>query len=1031
MTIRLLTLLSFFGMACTGNGPGGKDNPDDTSIEPDDTGEIEYEEGCIVLDGGQTFAWMEDALKVAGEGSTVSLEDCGTTFDQQAIVTKGVSIVGPGVGVMVWNAPVNKAAIEVSGADGASIEGFTFTSTRDGILIESSTGTQLTNLEFIEIANTAVVANNSQGTTVSNSVFQAPKYGAVQVDNGTATVDGNTVTNSLGFGFRSTDGAVITASNNVVSGTLYTSLDNGLIDGFGLWGDGGSFVSSSNELTDNVIAVLVDEGDIDSTDDVISGGLYGIYGVFGEFYVTGAQVTNAIQFAIVLVTQNDPVTLTNSTVYGDPEVVFMQDDPEAWGDANAGSIVLQSDDVITVEGLELEGYNAQGLTLQDYSTGGEAYLTDVQIISPGRYGIVISDMDAVLTDVTVDDLRLVDDPTLVNQDYYFSVGYGLLIVSSDVEWNGGGVSNSVPINMVAQSSSLNFDGITVTGGEVLSLWSINSSLVLTNSTVTDAPGFGGIANYSGDLVLDSNTFIDNLKTTYTIDEGRNLQYLSSGPGGTWTSGSGTFTDDTATFISDGYQAGDVILPLNYGYYVDILSVDSETELTLDVTFPSSGSDSYWYGYHVLSTYTQETYSYFNSLDVVGSSASSMSITNNTFTNGSEGLYIDGGDVVIEDNIWTNYNGSPIRLVGVTSTAELKDNTFYQSGEDALYCSGSALEVDGLTIDGVEGTEYQYERWRDGTLDYSYSTTYTGPAAAFYDCTVTLDGVTISGANERSIYASDTSLELYELNISEDPNAENLGYGVVLLNWSGIEPYLLASEVTITSDSMGDVMSLYNSNASAGQIYLEDLTVVGGSANGLVLDGVTAEFVNLRADSMTDNGIQSIGSELSIDGGSMSTHGCAGISAQGDDAQSLDYGYNGAVSNGNTTFTAVGGDFQTLGLVAGDLIVISDLRSCPFVIASVDDADTLTLTSPVGSDGTNLSYQVMTAGTAPGVTVTLNDLSSNDSTYGLYLDTVTAELTDVTTGGNDWGISCGASTTTTCSNVSSTGDSVGADYGCCP
>ena len=94
MNIRLFCLLATVGVisACDGNGPGNKDEVDDTATG-DDTGDINYEEGCIALSTGQTFAWMEDALKVAADGDTIE-DDFEHAFDHADVAKFAVLRVG-------------------------------------------------------------------------------------------------------------------------------------------------------------------------------------------------------------------------------------------------------------------------------------------------------------------------------------------------------------------------------------------------------------------------------------------------------------------------------------------------------------------------------------------------------------------------------------------------------------------------------------------------------------------------------------------------------------------------------------------------------------------------------------------------------------------------------------------------------------------------------------------------------------------------------------------------------------------------
>ena len=1035
MNTRLLALLAAGGLlsACNG-GPGNKDNNDDTGPSGnDDTGDIVYEEGCIALSTGETFAWIEDAIKVANDGDTIALGDCGETFDQQAIVTKGVRIEGPGAGVMVWNAPVNMAAIEISGANGASVSGFTFTSTRDGILVESATNTLLDANEFVSIANTAVVTRNSTDTTVSNSLFTAPAYGAVQVDNGTATVDGNTVENPLGFAVRSTDGSTVTVSNNTVSGTLYTSLDNGLIDGFALWGDGGHLVTDSNVLTDNVVHVWTEEADLTASGDVMSGGTYGIIAQLGAHSVDGVTITDAYSWGAILVGQNDDVSLTNSTISGDPDLVFTSDDPDPAAWSSAGAVLLRTDSLATVSGVTITGYNARGLEVSPYSNRATLEMSDTLITNAGRYGLTLNETDATLTDVQVEDTRLHHDPATVNQAS-LSVGFGVLVQNATVDWTGGGLADSEVINLVAFSSNMTFDDIVQSGGGSMGIAAVSSTTVIQNSTLTDSPNQGALANYSGDMVIDANTFVDNQKTVYTNVQGYDLQgrayaTYNNGYGGAWTASSGTFTDVNAQFVTAGVQPGDLLYPYSYGGSYEVLSVDSETQLTVDVTFASSGTGSYWAVYQVTGTYQSETYRYFDSRDIVGSAPSSLTITNNTFNTGSDGIFVDSGEITVEGNSWTNYNGSILDIYG--GSVEMKDNSIDGAGDYGIFCSNATLDIEELAMANMNGREYKYERYRDGELDYSSSYTYTGSSLYLSSCETVLDEVAISGPNEEGIYASDSSLEFYDVSVSEDESIDNLGYGLVAISWSSKEPSLLGDTVTLTSESSGDALRLYNGYTTNGSVLLEDLTIVGSSDDGISMDGIDAEFSNLTVEDTRGDGLAAIGGSLTLENASVSSNTCSGISLQGDDAQTVTSGSGVGVTSGTSSLSVSGATFETNGVVGGDRIYLNSLRDCPFIISSVDGEEDLTIVGSFPSDGSNLSWSVTSAGTNSTGTLVIDGLDATDNVFGLYVDGSDATLENVTTGGNSVGVVCGGEmVNTSCSAVSSSGDLDAGDYGCC-
>ncbi len=76
LSIRLLALsTTVVALGCGGKTDSSTDQSTDTGSTTGDTGDTvpQYEEGCILVDGEGGYKWLEDALEVAGEGSTVSL----------------------------------------------------------------------------------------------------------------------------------------------------------------------------------------------------------------------------------------------------------------------------------------------------------------------------------------------------------------------------------------------------------------------------------------------------------------------------------------------------------------------------------------------------------------------------------------------------------------------------------------------------------------------------------------------------------------------------------------------------------------------------------------------------------------------------------------------------------------------------------------------------------------------------------------------------------------------------------------------
>ncbi|MCP4804687.1 MAG: hypothetical protein GY913_33930 [Proteobacteria bacterium] len=863
----LLLAAPLLALGCNngGNGDGSNDTgpSDDSGI-----GTPNYDEGCLVLDGGQSFAWLSDALVVADEGSTIDLTGCGDLFEQTAEVTKSVNIVGPGES-MVWNAPVNEPALTITGASDVNVSGFTLISTRNGLVLDASSNVTFDAIVFADIANTAIKATDS-AIAVTNSTFTAPQYGGIDLSGGTASVSGNTFDAPLAFAVRATDDAVATVSDNVISDVMYTDATDGISDGFALFGDGGSFVTENNTLTNNIVAVFVTQGDVTMSGDVMEGGLYGVFSQLGAVDIDSVTITDATTQGLQIVAQDDPVSVTNTAVSGDPELVYTTADPDGWTGAAAW---IQTNAGINIESVTIDGYNARGILLAGYDDSGtDLSVNDLTITNTGRYGLTLQWVDAVMSDVLVDTVRLVDDPALVNQDYSYSVGYGALIYESDVQWTGGGILDSEVIGMVSQYATVNFDTVELSGHQDLGVWGIYTTLDVRNSEISMSPALGGIANYYGDAVVADNTFVDNLATEFYEYDSTSWTYLTTGTTGNHTAGDNVFTDENATFETWGLVAGDAISSSANGSWNYITSVDSETQLTMDYAWSYDGEDTTYYVYQG----TPRTYGYEysnQSQDIVCSSGTSMEITGNTFSNGSQSVWFSGCEgVVVEDNAWDGYtSGYVLQFSSGPDTAKVSNNTIANTGPFPVYCYNSTVDIEELTITGSGASSTDITYYTDGEETGSYVSSYSGEAIYASTCTMTLDTVSVTDAAYNAIYAYDTTLELFDVSVEGGSDLTTELDGTINAVWSAVDPYFLVDGVDVTDAGLGAGIGITVADGlGSGTIQLDSATVTGSTGSGLDINGATATVMN-SSFTGNENGILSTGSDLILDTVDLSTN----------------------------------------------------------------------------------------------------------------------------------------------------------------
>lgn len=982
-----LSILSFAApillIGC--NGPGSdKDNSNDTGPAGGDSDEpvVNYDEGCIALDSGQTFAWLSDALTVADSGATIDLSGCGDTFEQTAEVTQSVTITGGG---LTWNAPVNESALTVTGAADVTVSGFTLTSTRNGLMVDSSSNVTFDDIVFASVANTAIKSTDSS-ITVSNSTFTAPEYGGLDISGGTASVVGNAFDAPIGFAVRTTDGAVATVTDNTLNDCIYTDASEGISDGFALFGDDGSFVTENNTFSNNIVAIFTNQGDITMTGDVIEGGLYGVYGQLGAFDIDGVTVTTPQTQGMYLVAQDDAISLTNSTIYGDPDLTYYTADSTAW---TGGAVTLASDAGITVEGVDIEGFNAQGLLAVGYSDVTDVAMTDVTITNTGRYGLWLQDVDAVMSNVMVDTVRLVDDPAEVNQDYTYSVGYGVMVYEADVQWTGGGILDSEVIGMVAQYSSVTLDTVELGGHTDLGVWGIYSTLDVSNSTISMSPALGGVANYYGDAVITDNTFVDNLATDFYEYDSTSWTYLRTGTTGDFTSGTTTFTDENAEFVTWGLNVGDAISSSANGSWNYVASVDSETQLTMDYAWSATAEDTLYYIYQG----TPRTYGYEysnQSQDLVCSGGTSMEITGNTFTNGSQSVWFSGCEgAVVEDNSWDGYaNGYVLQFSSTTDTAKVKNNTIANTGPFPVYCYNSVVDIEGLSIDNATASSTDITYYTDGEETGSYTSSYSGEAVYASGCTLTLDDVQFTDTAYNAIYASESTLELFDVSVSGGSDLTSEYHGTIAATWSSSDPYLLIDGLSIDGPSAGIGLGISVADGlGSGTVSMDGVVVSDVADDALSAAGVTGTLSNSSLTA-SGTGLWSSGSDLTLETVTLSSNVGWGYAASDLDGD----GYSAGGGDCDDTNAAVNpGAAETVNSIDDDCDGYADDGTS----TADSDGDGYEIADGDCDDTDNTRY--------PGAAEATAGVDSDCDGFGFVANQSSLDATGLTVTGNGGGL----------------------------
>ncbi|MBK9366602.1 MAG: right-handed parallel beta-helix repeat-containing protein [Deltaproteobacteria bacterium] len=863
----------------------GENKDDDGTTETGETAEpIVYEEGCILVDGGQGFAYLADAYTVVPEGGEITL--CEGTLDETLVITKSVKIVGPGVDLLTWNAPVNQAAIQVQGAAQVQISGVGFTSTRNAVEIEGASGVTLSDVSFDSVGNTAIKVIDSEDVIIENATFTTPAYGAVSVEGGSATVRGSVMESPVGFGVYAQDGANVTVETSTISGTVYTNADEGLIDGFALWAVGGSTLTTNgNTLTDNVVQVWGDDADISLSGDVLTGGFYGVVHTLGAFSIEGSTVQDAYWTALRIITPDD-ILIANTEIIGTPELVAA--DPYNFTNYIGGGATLATDGTITISDVNLTGYNALGMIVLGYNEAPTIVAERLNIVSPGRYGLRMHGADATFTDVSVIDMRLVDDPATVNASGSYDTGFAVSLWECNTRWTGGAVTGSELIGMLNYAGSLQLTGTTHGDHGAFGLWNYEGTAYVSGATFTDSPSEGGVANYTGSLTLDSSTFIDNI-ASYTYE-----------------------------YSYDDGNGGTVTYAYEYSHQSQDVICYSATSCELTNNTFSNGSAGVQVSYSSNVLIEGNTWTDYQRYPVyLYSQTDPVELKDNTFKDigyyavycssgavEAEGLLIDGivssmSEVVYyTDGVETGgytYSSSGQALYLNNCSFAMRDSAITGANYHAMYAYDSAIELIDVTVqDGSSAGSSSY-----GTLRAQWSATQP----SFYAAGLTVSGTTYGDGLQLYGAGRGGVVELSDLTLTN-----NQGRGMLI---QGL-PDASLSDVTATGNGSDGAFL----EAMSGELFGEN-TFSSNGRYGLYVDG----RLDYDKDGYTiGEGDCDDTSASRYPGATESTNrkddDCDGIADGGTDATDYDGdGYSAATGDCDDTTTATypGGPETTLGV----------------------------------------------------------------------------------------------------------------------
>jgi len=661
-------------------------------------------------------------------------------------------------------------------------------------------------------------------------------------------------------------------------------------------------------------------------DATIAGPDWGAFRVTGgTATITNAEVTDAGSFG-VYADESATVTLQDSSFGG---IAHRDSSTQLW-DIDGVGVWVEGGSTVDMSGNSIVAAEIAGVSVDENST---VTMDGDQIVGTGltfagitvrsssltasgventdyvQYGVLSIDATTLeFESLTAQTNPEASVPNNVEQDSIGSVG--VYVLESEVTIAGTEEFPSV-------ISGNNGAGVLVSprsGGSV-------SGLTMSHALVQDNASFG-ITVYSGDATLDNVTVSETRRDdAYCITD---TGYRCNMAVALWSS-SATLTDSSVLDSTDwGLAVVNGVLEVEGGVFarneangifgqggsITAKDVLFEQGKDVQITMQANGTvlvDNCTFrdGEHI-DVFEYEAgdgvmirqVSYYQARDIYVSETD-LTVLNSTFENGEQGITVAGGEggatATITDSTFSGYN--QYGVYGSTNAELTVERTdFTDMGRYAFYCYSCSLDASEVSFKDFTTYKYKFEYYQDGeevfTNDYEQVDSVMDMSLG----DVVLEDVTIEGTDGRVMYASNTTLEMDGVTMSEI--ARNHATPAALdINWTQRTtdgstdpqsyPNAVLNGVTIqgpvggyTNEMSGEVyptnvmrMSGWTDSTTGeqpeGVIEISDLLITGTTDRDLVAGGITA--TNLGSFNMTGfdiDGVQDFGLVLNQTSGAI-------------------------------------------------------------------------------------------------------------------------------------------------------------------
>ena len=255
-------------------------------------------------------------------------------------------------------------------------------------------------------------------------------------------------------------------------------------------------------------------------------------------------------------------------------------------------------------------------------------------------------------------------------------------------------------------------------------------------------------------------------------------------------------------------------------------------------------------------------------DVYARETPSVQIQNNTFLQGTNGIYLSGSEGSIENNQWTDYLQRPIGVYD-SEGVDIIGNEISGFGYYGIYCSQAQVDIDTGNFEEGGAFTYDYDTYIDDVFQGTSSNAEIGYAVYGYNCSASIEQSTftdLAGSALRSrTYGTDDVTELKELEINGTGLHESATYSALYFYVSSGSNDVRVENVHISNVQVGNGLELLSSSEPL-RVDVRRMSVDQSADEGIYLygEGVVASMNAIEISKAGTEGVQSSYATLSLE-----------------------------------------------------------------------------------------------------------------------------------------------------------------------